>query len=179
VLGAHAAHLDPLLGALAGGLLYGGARRTTGRDASARSGLVGRLERVHVVFLPIFFAAAGLSAVRPAHPWRFVLLTLVLSLLAVVCRLVGVRAVARWVSLNPVEVGVAAWLTCARGATEIAMIKVGADLHLLAPTLVGPSIVMALVTTAVSGAVLGRLDTRALARRSSEPAQRAGARAAP
>jgi len=77
-------------------------------------------------------------------------LTALVALLAVAARVTGTFGVARWTSLERHEVRTICALVCARGATELVMPNVGANLRLLPAALYTPAVLMALITTVLS-----------------------------
>ena len=101
-------------------------------------------------------------------------LTALVALLAVAARVTGTFGVARWTSLERHEVRTICALVCARGATELVMPNVGANLRLLPAALYTPAVLMALITTVLSSVLTrsSRLNSdRAERVPASQPAQ--------
>ncbi|WP_418287474.1 cation:proton antiporter [Lentzea guizhouensis] len=125
-------------------------------------GLVGKVGRA---FVPVFFVVAGVTLSTSgvtAFPWAGVALALVLG---IVGKVGGGYAGARWGGEDEVtslRVGV---LVNTRGLTEIVVLQVGFAAGLLTPGLFVALLVMALVTTALTGPLLDLITRRAGAAR--------------
>ncbi len=145
--------LDPALGALAGGMLFGRAAQrldTASRDVSRQ---LARLGRVNAAFLlPVFFASMGLSCdLRGATAVQLLVLSVLVTFCAIAARVLGTLGVARWTELAPAETRTVCALLCSRGATELAMLSIGAQMGLLSEAQFAPLVIMAIVTTVLSG----------------------------
>jgi Kef-type K+ transport system membrane component KefB len=143
MLGIHA-----LFGAfLAGAIMPQGLRR----------GLRDRLETVSaVLLLPLFFAFTGLRTevglLNDLASWG---VCLGIILLAIVGKLVGSMLAARWTGSSWHDAFVIGALMNTRGLMELVALNVGYDLGILSPRMFTMLIVMALVTTAMTGPLVG------------------------
>ncbi|MGI5498919.1 cation:proton antiporter [Lentzea sp. CA-135723] len=128
-------------------------------DAWAR--VVALVSRVGRAFVPVFFVVAGATlstSGASAFPWIGVVLALVLGVLG---KIGGGYAGARWGGEDEVtslRVGV---LVNTRGLTEIVVLQIGFTAGLLTPGLFVALLVMALVTTALTGPLLDVITRRA------------------
>lgn len=143
------AGVDPLIGALLGGVVFGAGRTDRAQPWFVSAGWFRRL--MNNVALPIFFASAGLAAVRHGSTGVGLVLAAAMSAVAIGVRVVAVLGLARWTALERAEVRTTLWLTCARGGTELALLHIGLDSGLLPTALYAPAVVMAIVTTLLSG----------------------------
>ncbi|HVR49556.1 MAG TPA: cation:proton antiporter [Pseudorhodoferax sp.] len=112
---------------------------------------------VTVLLLPVFFALAGLGASADALS-AAVLPTLALVLAAaIVGKVAGGAAGARLAGWGWRDSLAAGTLMNARGLMELIVIKIGLDAGLITPTLFTMLLLMALVTTALTGPLLNLL----------------------
>ena len=116
------------------------------------------IDRLVRLVLPLFFAAVGLSIglgfLRSAD--QLALLGLVV-LVAVAGKLVGTATVARLVGMPWREaVGVGVMVNC-RGLTELVVLTTGRSLGIIGDDLFAMLVLMTLLTTAVTGPLLGLL----------------------
>jgi Kef-type K+ transport system membrane component KefB len=131
----------------------------------AWSRVVALVSRVGRAFVPVFFVVAGATLSTSgvsAFPWTGVVLALVLGVLG---KVGGGYAGARWGgedSVTSLRVGV---LVNTRGLTEIVVLQIGFTAGLLTPGLFVALLVMALVTTALTGPLLDVITRRAGAAR--------------
>lgn len=135
--------VDAILGALVGGMVFGaGARRSAG-TARLTERVLGPVRRVNaVVLLPVFFASVGLSVQIHGGVGRTLLMSLLVTVCAVLARAVGTMAVYRWTPLDRDSARVVYKLLCSRGATELAMLRLGTGLGLLPAVQLTPFVVM-------------------------------------
>lgn len=123
-------------------------------DPMLRAEAQEKVGHLTVVLLPVFFVIAGLKVdlgeldVRGAAE-----LALILAV-AIVGKLGGTYLGARSQGLGPRPSGVLAALVNTRGLTELVILGVGLQLGLLSAELYSMMVVMALVTTAMTGPLL-------------------------
>jgi Kef-type K+ transport system membrane component KefB len=120
-----------------------------------REEMLVRLEQLSVlVLLPIYFVVSGLS-INLSTIGRSGLVDLIAILVvAIVGKLVGAWGGAQLAGIRGRNAGVMATLMNTRGLTEIVILGVGLQLHILTKPLYALMVVMALVTTAMSGPLL-------------------------
>ena len=134
-----------------------------------------RLEALSSVFLlPIFFAFTGLRTqiglLNDAWSW---LVCGAIVLTAIVGKLVGSMLAARWTGSGWRDAFILGTLMNTRGLMELIALNVGYDLGILSPRMFTMLVVMALVTTAMTGPLLdlvSRPDTLG----DAEPSRAAG-----
>jgi Kef-type K+ transport system membrane component KefB len=173
--------LGPLLqvGLLAGALLSGAVTESIGvhlifgaflwglampRYAPLHQALEARLHAVVVqLMLPLFFAISGLNTRLTAldSPPLWAVLALVLTL-AVAGKFVGTWVTARLSGVPPREAQALGWLVNTRGLTELVILNVGLGLGVISTTLFSIGVLMAIVTTVMTGPLLERLGYRRL-----------------
>ncbi len=115
--------------------------------------LVGRFQdMVRVLFLPAFFAYTGMRTeiglIHTAHDW-FVCGSILC--LAILGKFVGTMTGARFMKLdwkNSTGIGI---LMNTRGMVELIVLNVGLDLKILSPSLFTMFVIMALITTFITG----------------------------
>jgi Kef-type K+ transport system membrane component KefB len=118
-----------------------------------------RLEAVVLrLLLPLFFAISGLgtnlgSLDRPALWFAAALVLLV----AVTGKFAGTWAMARLSGVEPREAQALGWLMNTRGLTELVVLNVGLELGVISTELFTMGVLMALITTAMTGPLLSRL----------------------
>ncbi|WP_394618592.1 cation:proton antiporter [Lentzea sp. JNUCC 0626] len=126
----------------------------------AWSRVVSLVSQVGRAFVPVFFVVAGATLSTSgvsAFPWIGVVLALVLGVLG---KIGGGYAGARWGGedrITSLRVGV---LVNTRGLTEIVVLQIGFTAGLLTPGLFVALLVMALVTTALTGPLLDVITRR-------------------
>ncbi|HEY0641663.1 MAG TPA: cation:proton antiporter [Pseudonocardiaceae bacterium] len=140
-----------------------------GRDNPQVQQQVEQLTRVGgMVLLPVFFVVAALdvdlTGLGVVGLGELVLILLV----SVGAKLVGAYLGARLAGVAPGDAGQIAVLMNARGVTEIVVLQVGLQLGVLDTRLYSLMVVMALLTTAMTGPLLAGLD-RLTARRTGVP----------
>lgn len=128
------------------------------RDDALLHALEARLAPlVTVLLLPVFFALAGLGASADAlNAETLPTLALVLAA-AIVGKVAGGAAGARLAGWGWRDSLAAGTLMNARGLMELIVIKIGLDAGLITPTLFTMLLLMALVTTALTGPLLNLL----------------------
>ncbi len=104
-----------------------------------------------VVLMPVFFALAGLSTTTDAFAAHSMVVLVVLLSVAIASKLAGGTVGARLVGLGWQESLTIGALLNARGLMEIVVIKVGLDAGLIRVELFTILLVMAVVTTAITG----------------------------
>jgi Kef-type K+ transport system membrane component KefB len=120
-----------------------------------REEILERLEQVSVlVLLPIYFVVAGLSINLSAIGNSGLVDLGAILVVAIAGKLVGAYAGAQLTGVRGRNAGVIATLMNTRGLTEIVILGVGLQLHILTKSLYALLVVMALVTTAMSGPLL-------------------------
>jgi Kef-type K+ transport system membrane component KefB len=156
--------------------LRGVAARSGGRHPAAtlRQEILERLEQVSVlVLLPVFFVVSGLSVnLRTVGLSGFWQLCLIL-VAAVAGKFGGAFAGARLAGVRGRQAGVLATLMNTRGLTGIVILSVGLQLHILDQSLYSLMIVMAIVTTAMTGPLVKIIYPDRFTRRDLAEADRA------
>jgi Kef-type K+ transport system membrane component KefB len=148
------AYITDLLGvhAVFGAFVFGACLP---RDDRLPAALIERIEHVAIlVLMPIFFALAGLSTTPGAFVGASLGALLFILAIAIVGKVVGSAAAARF--------GGQSWRTSlavgslmnARGMMELIAIKVGLDIGVIGPELFTMLMVMAIVTTVMTGPLL-------------------------
>jgi Kef-type K+ transport system membrane component KefB len=122
-------------------------------SAALRHQLRERLESISSVFLlPVFFAFTGLRThVGLLNDATSVLVCAGIILVAIVGKLVGSMLAARWTGSTWRDSFVLGALMNTRGLMELIALNVGYDLGILSPQMFTMLVVMALVTTAMTG----------------------------
>jgi len=132
------------------------------RRAELTHDITRRMETlVSFVLLPLFFVVTGLrtqigSLDRP-ELW---LITLLLIAVAVVGKFVGATAASRFVGIGLRDSAAIGALMNTRGLTELIVLNIGLDLHVITPTLFTMLVIMALVTTFMTAPILGLIDRK-------------------
>jgi len=134
---------------------------------------------VVTVLLPLFFVVTGLRVRvglldRPGL-W---LLTLVLLVVAIAGKWVGALAAARLTGFSFRESSAIAALMNTRGLTELIVLNIGLELGVVTPALFTSLVIVALVTTFMTGPVLRLIDPRGTFRVQPEEELKAAAEAA-
>lgn len=127
-------------------------------DRGFRDALHTRFESVGAVFLlPLFFVFTGLRTeiglLGDAASWAT---CLVIILTATAGKLGGTAAAARWTGLGWSDAIALGALMNTRGLMELIALNVGYDLGILTPKIFAMMVLMALVTTAMTGPILSR-----------------------
>jgi Kef-type K+ transport system membrane component KefB len=120
-----------------------------------REEILGRLEEISVlVLLPIYFVVSGLSINLSTIGSSGLEELGAILVVAIVGKLVGAYVGAQLTGVRGRNAGVIATLMNTRGLTELVILGVGLQLHILTKPLYALMVVMALVTTAMSGPLL-------------------------
>jgi Kef-type K+ transport system membrane component KefB len=116
---------------------------------------------VTTVLLPLFFVTTGLK-VQVGLLDRPILWVITLALIgvAVFCKWVGAMVAARYTGMRWRESAVIGALMNTRGLTELIVLNIGLELHLVTLRLFTMLVLMALVTTFMAGPALRLLDPR-------------------
>jgi K+:H+ antiporter len=137
-----------------GAFLFGVIMPRTGAEP-LRYAILERLEQVSVLLLlPVFFLLAGAKVNLSTVDFRGFLELLLILLVAVVGKFTGAYLGGRAAGLRNRQAGALGALMNTRGLTEIVILTVGLQLHILDQNLFSLMIVMALVTTAMTGPLL-------------------------
>ena len=120
-----------------------------------REEILDRLLQVSVlVLLPIYFVVAGLSINLSTIGSSGLVELAAILVVAIVGKLLGAYLGAQFTGVHGRNAGVIATLMNTRGLTELVILGVGLQLHILTKPLYTLMVVMALVTTAMSGPLL-------------------------
>ncbi len=116
---------------------------------------------VVLVLLPLFFVVTGLkthvNALNRPELW---LLTLLLIAVAVTGKFVGASSAARWSGFSLRESAAIGALVNTRGLTELIVLSIALDLGVISTLLFTMLVVMALVTTFMTGPLLRLIDPK-------------------
>jgi Kef-type K+ transport system membrane component KefB len=131
-------------------------------SAELRRHLRERLEALSSVFLlPIFFAFTGLRTeiglLNDVSSW---VVCIAIVLTAIAGKLVGSMLAARWTGATWRDAFILGALMNTRGLMELIALNVGYDLGILSPRMFTMLVVMALVTTAMTGPLLDWVSRR-------------------
>jgi Kef-type K+ transport system membrane component KefB len=126
------------------------------RDApELREAILERFEQVSVILLlPVFFVIAGLSVNLSGIGLSGLADLGLIMLVAVVGKFCGAYFAARWTGMRRRQAGALASLMNTRGLTELVILTVGLNLHILDKKLYTLMVVMAIVTTGMAGPLL-------------------------
>lgn len=131
-----------------------------------------RVSRVGLALTPVFFVVTGVTVLTEAFAatsWTLIAAALVLGFAG---KLVGGYCGARFAGLGTADALRVGALVNTRGLTELIVLQAGHRAGILSAPLVLALVVMALVTTAATGPLLGLVD------RTAEGRERAGGRGA-
>jgi Kef-type K+ transport system membrane component KefB/nucleotide-binding universal stress UspA family protein len=136
---------------------------------------------VVTVLLPLYFVVTGLRVeVGLLDSPELWLLTLVLLLVAIAGKWFGALAAARLTGFSLRESSAIAALMNTRGLTELIVLNIGLELGVITPALFTSMVIVALVTTFMTGPALRLIDPRrSLSVRPEEELQAAAEAAAP
>jgi Kef-type K+ transport system membrane component KefB len=125
-------------------------------QADFRAQLRGKLEYFSsALLLPLFFAFTGLrTQLGLLHGWEGWALCAGIILAATLGKLGGSMAAARWTGLGWHDAFALGALMNTRGLVELIVLNLGLDLGILSPPVFTLLVVMALVTTAMTGPLL-------------------------
>ena len=146
------------LHAVFGAFLFGA---SLPRDDRLLNSLAQRIEPLSIVVLmPLFFALAGLGTTAEAFASGTFALALLIILVATVGKIVGGAAGARLAGYGWRDSLATGSLMNARGLMELIVMKIGLDAGLIGPQLFTMLLLMALVTTAMTGPLLSLVHGR-------------------
>jgi Kef-type K+ transport system membrane component KefB len=141
------------------------------RDDRLLRSLAGRLDPIAIVVLmPLFFALAGLGTTANAFSGAGAGAMALVLAVAVVGKVAGGTAGARLAGYGWRDSLATGSLMNARGLMELIVIKVGLDAGLIGPELFTILLVMALVTTAMTGPLMSLFAGRVVAEGVGKPA---------
>ncbi|MEU9042863.1 MULTISPECIES: cation:proton antiporter [unclassified Kitasatospora] len=110
------------------------------------------------LMMPAFFVLSGLAVDLRGLDWQRLLELILIVVTAVAGKMGGTYAAARLSRLPARSAAVLATLMNTRGLTELVLLSVGLHLGLLSQDLYSLMVVMALVTTAMTGPLLVLLE---------------------
>ena len=130
------------------------------RVADVRHHLTVRIEDFSTLFLlPLFFVVTGLrtslALLDDLQGWA---VCMVIVVVATAGKVGGTYFAARWSSIPPPDALALGALMNTRGLMELIALNIGYDLGILSPRIFAMLVVMALVTTALTGPLLGMAD---------------------
>ncbi|MEU3449265.1 cation:proton antiporter [Streptomyces thermolilacinus] len=148
------------LHAVFGAFLFGAVAPRHHIDATAPE-VPERIDQTSLLLLPVFFTVTGLSVDLAGLGAQG--LVMVLAIVAVACagKFLGAAGAARLTGATGRESAVLGILLNARGLTELVVLNVGLSLGALDTRLFTAMVVMALVTTLMTGPLLSRYQTGA------------------
>ncbi|HEX6903633.1 MAG TPA: cation:proton antiporter [Thermoanaerobaculia bacterium] len=125
-------------------------------DAKLRQFLRERVETFASVFLlPLFFAFTGLrTEVGLLNDWWGWMMCLAIIALAITGKLVGSMLAARWTGMSWGDSFSLGALMNTRGLVELIVLNIGFDLGILSPKIFAMLVLMALITTFMTGPLL-------------------------
>jgi Kef-type K+ transport system membrane component KefB len=139
-----------------------------------REEILTRLEEISVlVLLPLYFVVSGLSINLSTIGSSGLVDLAAILVVAIVGKLSGAYIGAQLTGVRGRNAGVIATLMNTRGLTEIVILGVGLQLHILTKPLYALMVVMALVTTAMSGPMLKAIYPERIMQRDLAAADRA------
>jgi Kef-type K+ transport system membrane component KefB len=139
-----------------------------------REEILTRLEEISVlVLLPLYFVVSGLSINLSTVGTKGLEDLGAILVVAIIGKLVGAYFGAQVTGVRGRNAGVIATLMNTRGLTEIVILGVGLQLHILTKPLYALMVVMALVTTAMSGPMLKAIYPERVMQRDLAAADRA------
>ncbi|MFN2519358.1 MAG: cation:proton antiporter [Jatrophihabitantaceae bacterium] len=142
--------------------------------APLRESILERLEQISVLLLlPVFFVVAGLSVNLSKIDVRAVVELLAILAVAIGGKFLGAYLGAKSAGVGGRQAGVLATLMNTRGLTEIVILTVGLQLHVLDTSLFSLMVLMALITTAMTGPLLRVIYPPRLVQRDILDAERA------
>jgi Kef-type K+ transport system membrane component KefB len=151
------------------------------RDATAlREDILIRLEQVSVlVLIPVFFVIAGINVNLSGIGLSGLIDLVLIMVVAVAGKFGGAYLGARTTGVRPRQAGALAALMNTRGLTEIVILAIGLQLHILDKSLYSLMVVMAILTTAMAAPLLKYIyPNRIMQRDIAEADRELGGRAA-
>ncbi|MFI1582571.1 cation:proton antiporter [Embleya sp. NPDC020630] len=119
-----------------------------------------RIDQTGLFLLPVFFAVTGLSVDLGSLGRRGLVMVVAVVLVACAGKFVGAAVAARLSGASGHEALTFGVLLNARGLTELVILNVGLGLGVLDTRMFTAMVIMALVTTLMTGPLLGRLGFR-------------------
>ena len=111
--------------------------------------------------LPLFFAFTGLrTQIGLLNEWQDWLMCAVIILVAIAGKLGGSMLMARWTGMNWTQAFSIGTLMNTRGLVELVVLNIGYDLGILSGRIFAMMVLMALVTTFMTGPLLSLVRTR-------------------
>lgn len=140
------------------GAFLAGTILPTHRDL--RRQLAEKIEHLSLVLLlPLFFAFTGLrTQIGLLNEWHLWGICLIVIVVAVTGKFVGSALAARWVGHPWQDSLVIGALMNTRGLMELVVLNIGYDLGILSPEIFAMMVLMALVTTLMTGPALDLID---------------------
>jgi Kef-type K+ transport system membrane component KefB len=139
-----------------------------------RIAILERLEQLSVlVLLPVFFVVSGINADLSQIDRKGLVELLAILGVAVGGKFLGAYLGARGAGIGGRQAGALATLMNTRGLTELIILNVGLQLHALDPKLFTLMVLMALITTAMTGPVMEVVYPQRLIDRDIADAERA------
>lgn len=133
------------------------------RDDRLLASLIERVEHIALlVLMPIFFALAGLNTTADAFAGVGGLALLLILVVAIVGKIIGAGAGARWSGMSWRESLAVGTLMNTRGLMELIVMKVGLDAGVIGPEIFTMLMVMAIVTTLMTTPLLHLIAGRIL-----------------
>ena len=133
-----------------GAFLFGAAVPRENSAALIRD-LLGRLEQVAVlVLLPVFFVVTGLAVNIRVLRWHDVLILAVVLFVACVGKFVGAAGAARAMRVPTRQALAVGVLMNTRGLTELVVVTIGYQAHILSRELLTIMVMMAIITTLIT-----------------------------
>jgi K+:H+ antiporter len=130
------------------------------RDDQLLATLIERMEHVAIVVLmPVFFALAGLRTTEDAFRGSSTLFLSLLIAAAILSKLAAGTLAARWSGQHWRTAFAVGSLMNTRGMMELIVIQIGLDMRVISPQLFTMLMLMAIVTTAMTGPLLKLCDT--------------------
>jgi Kef-type K+ transport system membrane component KefB len=126
------------------------------QSISFRSSLIEKIEDLSaIVLLPIFFAYTGIrTQISLLDSWDAWFVCGCIIILAIIGKMVGSAMAARWAGMSWRESWALGALMNTRGLMELIVLNIGYDLGILSPIIFSMMVVMAIVTTAMTGPLL-------------------------
>ncbi|MFI9819138.1 cation:proton antiporter [Streptomyces sp. NPDC052013] len=140
-------------------------------DASAPE-VPERIEQASLLLLPVFFVVTGLSVNVGGLGGDGAVILLAVLVVAVAGKFLGAAGAARLTGATGQEAAVLGVLMNARGLTELVILNVGLGLGVLDGQLFTAMVVMAIVTTVMTGPLLDRFHRPPEASTAGDPARR-------
>jgi len=112
-----------------------------------------------ILLLPLFFVFTGLrTQVGLINDFNLVGVTLLIILVAIIGKFAGGAIAARFVGQNSVQILSIGALMNTRGRMELVVLNIGYDLGILSPEIFSMMVIMALVTTFMTGPALNLIN---------------------